>query len=112
MFLHMFTLLSVFFGGGEACLAHLASSDNPLLCPSLDSHCKWLMLIVTVRFWRKLFQNDGCTNPAQSQRIDCTEFWNSLALNHKRGDLTGPDFSAVMLESRHVQQNQQNETRQ
>lgn len=39
-------------------------------------------------------------------------FWNFLALNHKHGDLTGPEFSAVTLESLHVQQNQQNETRQ
>lgn len=35
---------------------------------------------------------------------------NSPALNHKRGDLIGPEFSAVVLESRHVQQHQQNKT--
>lgn len=37
---------------------------------------------------------------------------NAPALNHKRGDLTGPEFSAVVLESRHVQQHQQNKTHQ
>lgn len=39
-------------------------------------------------------------------------FWNFLAPHHKRGDLTGPEFSVVTPESLHVQQNQQNETRQ
>lgn len=43
----------------KACLAHLASSDNPPLCSSPDCYCKWLMLIVTVRVSGKLFQNDG-----------------------------------------------------
>lgn len=54
----------------KASLAHLAPSDNPLLCSSPDSYRKWLMRLVPGRFLRKLSQKYGCTHPVRSPRID------------------------------------------
>lgn len=79
------------WGGGGACLAIWHHQIIPVFVEAW-TYCKCLIFIVTVRFSGKLFQNDGCSNSVQSQRI---EFWNSLALNHKCGDLTSSGFSAV-----------------